>query len=231
MKEKNNVFLMIVAVVALVVTVGGAAYAYFASSIKPGAGLNLDVEAQASIAQFTATGGNFGFTVTGAEMQQSNVSYSEPAKSSQIDMRVSLNSTTYASCTFDIKFAWDEGSVYTPTKELGTYPVYENGEIVEVLEEKEFTINVSGEYGNCPTEDCGPGTPTVEPPGENIDRIFSDFGGYVIAGAKIVTTGGETHFTYTMEVNVYNLPHDQSALAGNGTKTYSGRFYVDNVVC
>ena len=62
------------------------------------------------------------------------------------------------------------------------------------------------------------------------------FDGVLVSGATISFSPERdeeygTNEVFDIAIVMYNLSHDQSALAGNGTKTYSGKFYVDNVVC
>ena len=117
MNQKNNIILMVIGVATLLVAIVGAAYAYFSSSITPGSGLDFDVEAQANSAQFTATGGDFGFTVTGSEMQQANAG--TLAKEATGSINISLSAIRNAVCTFDVAFEWDSGSSYTATSGRG----------------------------------------------------------------------------------------------------------------
>ena len=222
MEKRNTLLLTVIAVATLLVAVVGATFAYFASSITPGEGLNLDVTAEASTAQFAATGTTFQMTVTPDLMQQGSSANNPVAKSTTGTFTVSLGTEAAAvTCTYNIKFKWTNGSSYTPTTGL-----YDAQGAAAVNGGKEFTVKAALATNSQVT--TGENSIVEE---VNLDKLVNE--GVVISGATIAvdaaTKTAEAVWTFT--TNFYNLSLNQSALAGEGSKTYTGNFYADNVVC
>lgn len=200
--NKKNLTLSIVAVAVLMVAAIGATFAYFTASQSIAANLNLSATT-GTVASLTATaGGGISMSITGAQMLESAASNTTPKGNSTSTLKVTLTGDAGSSCTYDV--------IYTDTSTT-KYAQQVAGEFT--LEGSESTTSktiAANSYANY-----GSGT-AVKVNGNTKMTI-------TIGAGK---TSAEHNWTFTAKF--YNMPQDQSALAG---KTYKGSFKVANVVC
>lgn len=225
MENRNSFLLTIIAIATLSVAVIGATFAYFASTINTGTGANLTVNTAPMNSAFVAIGSDFSMTVSADKMQQGDAGVdSIAATSTNGTITVKYASSvagTAMYCTYDLYWDWT-GNAYTAHSPItnGSSTKYSG---------KEFTIQAS--FVSNPAVASGQNTLTSN--SISSEKDFTD----VTTSTNPVKVGSatiwsnqtsETTHTWTYVSRFYNVDAYQNGLAG---KTYTGKFYVDNVVC
>ncbi len=134
MEKRNTILLTIIAMATLMVSIVGAAFAYFASTINNKANVGVNVNTSGEASTFTSTStGNININVTSALMQQSNAGdgtnqtlngEGDASLTSNATINVALNSPNEGenvSCSYDLVFKWDDSSQSNYTSGEGNY--------------------------------------------------------------------------------------------------------------
>lgn len=219
MEKKNTLLLTVIAVATLLVAVVGATFAYFGSfsvDTNNKVAVNTTTEA-ASSSTFISKSGTVEMNVPSNMMVKGAGSNLEQAATATGNLEVELTSaqgaTTTTTCTYDVYYH-NTGSTY---------------------------------YGVDPTEQVVPGefTYTLTSSQMTVDPAHTGAKDYIafnasqttpvkVASGSISAKGTasqNTVATDTLNITLkfYNMPNtDQSRLAD---KSFTGEFYVDNVVC
>ena len=219
MEKRNTLLLTVIAVATLLVAVVGATFAYFATSQDDYANGNITLvtNTAGTASVFDAAGGAIAMDITAEEMAQANNNTTAPIDNGSANITVNFLSGTnnYSmTCTYDIVFAWDEGSDQYTAHSAG----WESGQ-------KEFTIQAT-RTGSNGTD----GTNHMSSESEIFTVLASSTSNKVIEGATITNASQDTatNNVWTITANFYNLPGNQKELAN---KHYSSKFSVENVVC
>lgn len=224
MEKKNSFLLTIIAVATLSVAVIGATFAYFASTINEGTGATFTANTAPMNSAFTAVGTNCSLTVTADKMQQADAGAANvAATSSSCSVTVSYASSvanTAMYCTYDVYWDWT-GTAYTAHSPVsaGSSTKYTGNE---------FTVQ--GTATSAPAVAAGQNVLTNNISSEKDWTTVTTSTDPIKVGSGTIwsnSTSATTHtWTYTMKF--YNAPAYQNDLAG---KTFTGKFYVQNVVC
>lgn len=247
MEKRNTLLLTVIAVATLLVAVVGATFAYFASGNVDAEGSNIGVGAEVSGSQatFTAAGNTITMVVGPQQMTQAAGKNDGTvlAANKTENVVLTLNSgaeNVTATCTYDLVWTWDvneEGqstySTYVPTTTL-----YGTVEVPGVVNGgKEFTLELTAPTGDGVTAGESAKFKNFDADTEkeivgseiNVDKLGSTV--TLVEGASITAGNSNVTATWTVDAKIYNLGIDQSNLAGNPAKLYSGKISVANVVC
>ena len=225
MENRNSFLLTIIAIATLTVAVVGATFAYFASTIDTGTGANLTVNTAPMSSAFVAVGSDFTMTVSADKMQQADASATNVAATSTngtitVQYASSVAGTAMY-CTYDLYWDWT-GTAYTAHSPItnGSSTLYSGNE---------FTIQAS--FVSSPAVATGQNVLSSNTLSSEKDWTAVTTGtNPVKVGSATIwsnSTSKTTH-TWTYVSKFYNVEAHQNGLAG---KTFTGKFYVDNVVC
>lgn len=224
MEKKNTLLLTVIAVATLLVAVVGATFAYFGSfttTVDNKAAVNVTTEAAKS-SSFITTSASLKLNVAGSEMLKGTggaTSVGTPT-GDNANLTVTLNAedpATTTTCTYDVYFAYDEGSA-----------VYGNDPtpVTAGTNNAEFTYTLVSDAAGLVVD------PTYLAETEEDFSVFKTATAPVkVASGTIAASNTSTTQTLTAKVMFYNFPTiDQTALSD---KTFGGKFYVEQstVVC
>ena len=227
--RSSKVYLAITIALFLVVVIS-ATYAFFASNINNGNGLNIQVSTSGDSYALTGSStGNIEMKVTSTDMMASKMS-TEPIKSDTAEIKINLVSPsqeTMTSCKYDIVWIWESEDIYTQADGI-------LGDIYKIAD-KQFCVpsqetSCDGEYlGYFPYEF------SVVIPGlieeQELSNLSIEDNKVVIANdVKLATSNAGSGVTvnHLVQMNIYNIPYDQNNIKG---KNFSGHFDVENVSC
>ena len=228
MEKKNTLLLTVIAVATLLVAVVGATFAYFGSfttTVDNKAAVNVTTEAAKS-SSFITTSASLKLNVAGSEMLKGTGGANQVGTYTGDNANLIVNLTaedpaTTTTCTYDVYFAYDEGSaVYG--KEDGEHPT----PVTAGTDNKEFTYTLKSDAAGLVVD------PTYIAETEKDFSVFKTATTAVkVASGTIAAKNTTTTQTLTAKVMFYNFPTiDQTALSD---KTFGGKFYVEqsSVVC
>lgn len=216
MKNKNNVVLSIIAIATILVTVVGATFAYFASTVNEGTGSNFTAVVEEDNVLFTATGSNMTMEVTADKMTQHASSdgtiVAATAEADAIDVSLTVGTEGSIACYYNIYFQWDSSGTAYLTKTTSA--------------SKEFTAQLT----LTDTDGTGSsGTNKFASETQLTDVVTTTNKTLVVEGASIVANASNSGAqTWRPTIKFYNLQLNQTDLAG---KTFSGKFTIDDVEC
>ena len=226
MENKNSFLLTIIAIATLSVAVIGATFAYFASTVDTAnSAANLTINTAPMNSAFVAIGSNFSMEVKADKMQEADASATTVAATSTngtITVKYASSvAGTAMYCTYDLYWDWT-GTAYTAHSPVakGSSTKYSG---------KEFTIQAS--FNSNPAVATGQNVLSSNALSTEKDwtEVTTNSNPIKIGSATIWSNQTtETVHTWTYVSKFYNVDAYQNDLAG---KTFTGKFYVDGVVC
>ncbi len=211
--KKNNIILLIIAIVTLLVTIIGATFAYFATgnmNITNVANANTVTERNNMV--FDVIGGDMSLNITAANMVEAKIGNVAAYNNTTLTVNFTANTDYSMVCTYDIIYEWTSTDRYT-THSTGETNI-ELG-IIAYLESGTTTATEGNNY--------------ISTGADLADIVGNQNSAVVVSGAKISGIGSTTETAvWYLESAFVNTPSDQSTLSG---KTYAGKFRVANVSC
>lgn len=256
MEKRNTILLTVIAMATLIVTIIGASFAYFASTVNTANGnLNVDLNLPNNTASFIATAGDpINITVDSYMMQEGDATDGgNTSNNTTIAANLTKNSTLNveltaadqnqkepSQCTYDIVFEWTSNGDFSSLKtaadeKTNSEEIYPSNYYVRTQPDSKFTTEFK-EFTIACMQTVNDGTeerPTTDELFEekNIDQFKCADGSckkIKLAEGETLSTTTSASVEYNFTVRFYNLNHDQSTLAG---KSFTGNIKVDNVVC
>ncbi len=210
--KKNNIVLIVIAIVTLLTFIIGATYAYFATgnlNITNAANINTVTERNNMV--FDTIGGGMILNITAANMAESLSGNVAAENNTTLTVNFTANTSYSMVCTYDIVYEWTSSDKYT---------AHTSG-----VSSNEFTIQGTLASNVHVSE----GTNSIKTEKDLSTLSYTNYSAIVVSGAQIDGTGNTmSTAVWTLSSKFYNVSQDQSALSG---KTYSGRFKVANVSC
>lgn len=222
MEKRNTLLLTVIAVATLLVAVVGATFAYFASTVETNNTVVVQATTAGANSSFIALGDEISLTVNAADMQIGQLydsgTLDTTANKVVAEDNGTLNvtylsgSTENTSCTYDIYYQWVDGN----ETEAGIQDSYE---LTDANFPLEFTYSIASSANDLTVSETNFVNTTA-----TAQKVNS--GSLSIANASDTTATAQT---YTVTAKFYNINADQTQKQAG--KTYSLKFYVDNVVC
>ena len=210
--KKNNIILLVVALVALFSVIAFATYAYFSvGNLSTNNITNLTATSERNNMVFDTLGGAMLLNVTASNMSQANNNTVAAENNTTLTVNFQANTSYSMVCTYDIIYEWTSNDKY----QSHTSGVTQN----------EFTIQAS----LASNAHVYQGSNSIANETDLSTAVGNQNSATVVTGAQIDSTGTSTSTaTWTITGKFYNVNANQNTLAD---KTYEGRFKVSNVSC
>ena len=210
--KRNNITLIVIAIVTLLVTVIGATYAYFATgSMNITNVVNANTVTEQNNMVFDTLGGAMLLNVTASNMVEAKQGNIAAENNTTLTVNFTANTDYSMVCTYDIVYEWTSTDKYT---------AHTSG-----VSSNEFTIQGTLTSNSHLNE----GANIIYIEKDLSTLTYTNYSATVVSGAQIDGTGSTTSTAvWTITSKFYNVDGDQSALSN---KTYTGNFRVANVSC
>ena len=210
--KKNNIILVVGALVALLSVIAFAAYAYFSvGNLSTNNITNLTATSERNNMVFDTLGGAMLLNVTASNMMQANNNTVAAENNTTLTVNFQANTSYSMVCTYDIVYEWTSSDKY----QAHTSGVTQN----------EFTIQAS----LASNAHVYQGSNSIANETDLSTAVGNQNSAVVVSGAQIDSTGTSTSTAvWTITSKFYNVNANQNTLAD---KTYEGRFKVTNVSC
>lgn len=243
--NKKAKILIIITILLFMVSVVGASFAYFISSVDINANLNLNVATADRMYQFIAdSNDSINLDISFNDMSAFNVS-KNVLKSSTANINVSLASSSedvLTTCTYDIVWVWDSEDKYTSSDAELPYIVDEDLKTTFESEcpesaDKDLCLTQTAETQGIdlsakeyyPYEFSTKVDEDREYDLSTLTKGIKD-NSVIIKKGAVINSRSTTPITKTHQigVNVYNIPVDQNNLFGKKIKAH---ITIENVSC
>ncbi len=241
MDKKHTISLIVIGMLTLIITVVGASYAYFASSIDVNDSVPVGVQTDGSSASFMSTSsGGINIDAAAHLMQQSTADDNNTIEdlTDTATLSIYLNSSrdnTVSTCQYDIIFVWDEDAdkyIRTPDA-IKEFTI--TGSVASLENVHEFSLDdpnkarfrmYNPEFKEINIDDLDWQAKTItENTGDTSIRKEMTYA--ILVDDAIVSSlylNKATIVNWQFDVRFYNVTKDQSGLK---SKRYGGAIKVD----